>query len=620
MTRVLLIHQAFASPDQPGGTRHYELARRALSHGVRFTVVASDVSYLTGERNVSRDELFVPQNLDGVQVFRAYAHPSLHWSFVWRVVSFLSFMISSIRTSLKTGPVDVVFGTSPPIFQAVSAWLVALIRRRPFLLEVRDLWPEFAVEMGVLKNQVLIKLSRWLEGFLYARATHLVVNSPAYRDYLIGKGIPDSRISLVPNGVDVSMFSPDATGESVRREFDLGDKFVVVYAGALGIANDMDTILKAAHRLLSHDQIAFLIIGDGKERARLQALGGEMSLSNVRFGGARPKTEIPEILAAGDVCVATLKNIPMFGTTYPNKVFDYMAAGRATVLAIDGVIRQVLEAAGGGIFTQPGDDAALAEAVRALSEDRDRARLMGQRARVYVEQHFNRDRQAADFAKLLTAVSKARRRSAYLTFGKRALDLVMSSAVMLLLSPLIALVAVAVRLKLGSPVLFRQRRPGVNGTPFTIFKFRTMTDARDSYGRLLSDAERLTRFGRLLRGTSLDELPELFNVLKGDMSLVGPRPLLMEYLDRYSAEQSRRHDVRPGITGWAQVNGRNAVRWEQRFALDVWYVEHYSLWLDLKILSRTVLKVLRRQGISQDGHVTMSNFVGPSRPDREKAQ
>ena len=166
------------------------------------------------------------------------------------------------------------------------------------------------------------------------------------------------------------------------------------------------------------------------------------------------------------------------------------------------------------------------------------------------------------------------------------------------------------RLKLGSPVLFRQRRPGLHGKPFTIYKFRTMTDARDAQGKLLPDAERLTPFGRFLRSASLDELPELFNVLKGDMSLVGPRPLLMQYLDRYTPEQMRRHEVKPGITGWAQVNGRNAITWEQKFALDVWYVDNKSLGLDGKIILLTLWKILKREGISQPGQATMEEFMG----------
>jgi lipopolysaccharide/colanic/teichoic acid biosynthesis glycosyltransferase len=193
---------------------------------------------------------------------------------------------------------------------------------------------------------------------------------------------------------------------------------------------------------------------------------------------------------------------------------------------------------------------------------------------------------------------------------KRFFDLLVASLALILLAvPLLALVWV-VRRKLGSPVLFSQVRPGLHGKPFTMVKFRTMTDERGSDGVLLPDAQRLTDFGRFLRASSLDELPELWNVLRGDMSLVGPRPLLMEYLPLYTPEQARRHEVRPGITGWAQVNGRNAISWADKFALDVWYVDHRSLWLDVRILWRTVRKVLVRDGISAAGEATMSKFTG----------
>ena len=195
-------------------------------------------------------------------------------------------------------------------------------------------------------------------------------------------------------------------------------------------------------------------------------------------------------------------------------------------------------------------------------------------------------------------------------FGKRLLDVALASAALLLLLPFIGLLALLVRSRLGTPVLFRQRRPGLNGQIFTIYKFRTMTDARDEQGQLLPDAERLTSFGRFLRSSSLDELPELWNVLRGEMSLVGPRPLLIQYLSRYTPQQARRHEVRPGITGWAQVNGRNALSWEQKFSLDVWYVDNVSLWLDLRIGLLTVWKTLRREGINQTGQATVEYFQG----------
>jgi len=196
---------------------------------------------------------------------------------------------------------------------------------------------------------------------------------------------------------------------------------------------------------------------------------------------------------------------------------------------------------------------------------------------------------------------------------KRLLDFVIALVALVLLAVPLLILTLMVRRKLGRPAFFLQMRPGLNGKPFEMVKFRTMTDARDAAGELLPDSERLTDFGKFLRATSLDELPELWNVLVGDMSLVGPRPLLMEYLPLYSAEQARRHEVRPGVTGWAQVNGRNAVSWDEKFAMDVWYVEHRSLWLDLQILALTVRKVLVREGISAAGEATMTKFTGNKR-------
>lgn len=202
---------------------------------------------------------------------------------------------------------------------------------------------------------------------------------------------------------------------------------------------------------------------------------------------------------------------------------------------------------------------------------------------------------------------------------KRVVDLAVSIAALLLLTPVFVVIVVAVRLSMGGSVFFRQRRPGLRGQPFTMLKFRTMTDARDAQGQLLPDSERLTATGRFLRATSADELPELINVLKGEMSLVGPRPLLTEYLDRYSPEQMRRHDMKPGITGWAQVNGRNSLSWEKKFELDVWYVDHRSLWLDIQILWITLMKVLRRDGITAEGHSTMPLFLGNGKNQDETA-
>lgn len=203
---------------------------------------------------------------------------------------------------------------------------------------------------------------------------------------------------------------------------------------------------------------------------------------------------------------------------------------------------------------------------------------------------------------------------------KRAIDVTVAATVLLVCLPVLGIVALAIAWRMGRPVLFRQQRPGLGGRPFMLYKFRTMADIRDVEGRLLPDAERLTMLGRLLRRTSVDELPQLWNVLRGDMSLVGPRPLLMQYLDRYTPEQSRRHNVKPGITGWAQIHGRNALSWEQKFALDVWYVDHGSLALDVRILAATALKVAGGRGISAASCATMFEFQGSGIDSREEPQ
>ena len=388
--KILLLNQAFVSPDEPGHTRHFEMAQFLRARGHELVIVASDLNYQTGQRTVHRRGLFAEQIIDGVRVLRAYIFPALHSSYFWRVISFFSLMLSSIWTALTVKDADIIMGTTPPIFQAVSAWAVALMRRKPFLLEVRDLWPEFGVSMGVLKNPIVIALARWLENFLYARATHILVNSPAYKEYMLGRGVPENKITYIPYGTDVNMFNPDVDGSSIRAKLGLENKFIALYAGALGQANDIDTILRAAQRLKPRDKIRFVLFGDGKERARLESESRRMDLSNVIFAGVCPKKEMPLVIASSDICLAILQDIPMFRTTYPNKVFDYMAAARATALVIDGVVRDVIEASDGGVFIQPGDDEGLANAILDLANAPQRVKQMGLNAREYLLKNLDR--------------------------------------------------------------------------------------------------------------------------------------------------------------------------------------------------------------------------------------
>ena len=399
--KILLLNQSFVPPDEPGHTRHFEMAQYLRKRGHEMVIVASDSNYQTGLRTVDRKALFVEQMIDGVRVLRAYSAQTLHRSYFWRAVSFISFMFSSIWAALQVKDVDLIMGTTPPIFQSVSAWFVAFLRRKPFLLEVRDLWPEFAISMGVIRNPVVITLAHWLEKFLYARATHIVVNSPAYKEYIVRKGVPEGKITFIPYGTDIDMFNPHVNGSGVREKLGLKGKFVVLYAGAMGQAHDLYTVLRAAKRLNDETQIQFVFFGAGKERANLEAEAQRLGLRNALFAGICPKKEMPAVIASADVCLAILQNILMFRTTYPNKVFDYMASARPTVLVIDGVVREVIEASDGGVFVEPGNDELLAKTILELSKDPQRVKQLGENARAYLVKNLDRRDKLAETLRLL---------------------------------------------------------------------------------------------------------------------------------------------------------------------------------------------------------------------------
>jgi glycosyltransferase involved in cell wall biosynthesis len=395
---VLLIHQAFASLDEAGGTRHHELARYLAGQGHRVTVIASPVSYLSGATRSGHRPRWVERQQDGenITILRTYTYSALHRSFFHRLLSFFSFMFSSFWVGVNVPKVDLVWGTSPPIFQGVTAWAVARLKRVPFLFEVRDLWPAFAVAVGVLHQPLLIRASEWLERFLYRHADRVMVNSPGYVEHVRDRGA--RRVELIPNGADPAMFDPQADGADFRHRNGLDGKVVAMYAGAHGMSNDLGVVLGAARELKDCPDLALVLLGDGKDKPALMAQAQSESLENVIFLPPAPKTEMGEALAAADLCIAILKPLAMYATTYPNKVFDYMAAGRPVVLAIDGVIRKVVEEAGAGVFVPPGNAHALAQALRLLANDPQARHRMGANGRSAIETQFSR----ADLAQRLT--------------------------------------------------------------------------------------------------------------------------------------------------------------------------------------------------------------------------
>ena len=323
-----------------------------------------------------------------ITIIRPPVYRALHRSFVHRIVNFFSFMLSSFWAGLRVKEVNLVWGTSPPIFQGMTTWALARIKRVPFLFEIRDLWPAFAIAVGVLTNPLLIRASEWLERFLYRRADMTMVNSPGFTEHVKSRGA--DQVELIPNGSDTRMFDPAADGQDFRQQHGLESKYVALYAGAHGMSNDLEVLLEAAGRLKDQPEIAIVLLGDGKEKPHLQALASEKDLHNVVFIPSVPKDEMSGALAAADVCVAILKPIEMYKTVYPNKVFDYMAAGRPVILAIDGVIRDVVESAQCGIIVPPGDAESLANAIQLLAREPKQGLILGQNGRRYVETYFDR--------------------------------------------------------------------------------------------------------------------------------------------------------------------------------------------------------------------------------------
>lgn len=403
---ILLIHQAFASLDEAGGTRHYELSQDLIARGHRVTVIASQVSYLTARsKQKTRKWIIKEEPIPGLTILRVRTYSAIHRSFLHRMIGFFTFMFSSFLAAIQLHDVEVVWGTTPPIFQAWTAWLVAWLKRAVFLLEVRDLWPAFAVAVGVLKSNLLITLSERLERFLYRHASRVIVNSPGFIEHVQARGA--RKVDLVINGADPEMFNPAGGGRAWRDNHALGTGFVAMYAGAHGMSNDLQVVVEAAALLQDDTEIMVVLVGDGKEKPSLQARAEQLNLQNIRFIPSIPKQEMAQALAACDAAIAILKPIEMYKTTYPNKVFDYMAAGRPVILAIDGVIRQVVETAGAGIYVPPGSAAAMASAIRILKSDPDLCQKMGAAGRYAVETQYHRAFQAEQLSAILGEYRKS---------------------------------------------------------------------------------------------------------------------------------------------------------------------------------------------------------------------
>ncbi len=625
--KVLYYHQYFSTPAGAAGTRSYVLARSLVEAGHQVQMVclrdARTDTGLSGPFSQGRRSGLVA----GIDVIEFDLPYSNHASLLERALVFLRYSWQSLQLALHTES-DLIFATTTPLTAGIPGLAARWLLGTPFVFEVRDLWPELPRAMGVVRNPLVLAALSALEWISYHSADACIGLAPGICEGIAERGFSSSCITSIPNACDLELFRSHPPGQEKKPQLIAGlpqrlapCSFVAAFTGAHGLANGLDAVLDAAAELqrLGRDDIQLLFIGDGRCKPALEHRVANESLSNCHFLPPIPKLQLAQILSRSvHVGLMVLDDVPAFyrGTS-PNKFFDYLACGLPVVNNYPGWLADLIVEYQLGIPVPSRDPVAFASALIRLADQPSLVKSMGSQARNLAETQFSRRQLADHWRQVLetTAMHYARRPRSYLwkqvyALFKGLADRGAAVVALLMLCPLMVVIAGLVRCWLGSPVLFRQQRPGYRGDLFWLLKFRTMTNSRDASGALLPDAQRLMPFGRWLRATSMDELPELINILYGEMSFIGPRPLLMQYLPLYSSEQARRHDVKPGFSGWAQINGRNAISWEEKFRLDVWYVDHRSFWLDLRIFLISVWKVILREGISSAGEATMAPFSG----------
>jgi lipopolysaccharide/colanic/teichoic acid biosynthesis glycosyltransferase len=592
--RILLITQFF---DPEPTLKGLALAKALHEYGHEVEVITGFPNYPGGQVYTGYTiRPFQVEVLDGVRVVRVALYPSHDASAIKRILNYATFMVSSLLFGgLLTQRPDVIYAYHPPLTTGLSAVCLGLFKGAPVVYDIQDLWPDTLGATGMLSQPHLLKVIDRLCNFVYSKAKHLMVLSHGFKERLQERGVPEGKISVVHNWAYEGQIQLERD-PVLSEQLEVGSRFNVVFAGTMGKAQALDVVLEAAMMLqVQQPRVQFVFVGGGVEVDHLQALVAEQRLSNVQFLSRRPMSEIGRVLECADALLVHLKDDPLFEITIPSKTQAYLAVGKPILMAVRGDAAMLVEQSKGGVCCEPENPADLVRAVEhLLSLTPDELQEMGQRGKTF---YLNQLSMSEGVRRIEAILGHSRGSKAALNFGKRLFDWVVAFLALVLLSPLLVVVAFQVRSRLGSPVLFTQDRPGLGGQVFRMFKFRTMTDARDASGELLSDEQRLTPFGRLLRSTSLDELPALWNVLRGDMSLVGPRPLLMSYLERYTSEQMRRHEVRPGITGWAQVSGRQNLLFSQRIKLDVEYIDNWTFLFDIKILLLTLPKVVGSHGV-----------------------
>ncbi len=518
-----------------------------------------------------------------------------------RLTGSVTFPLLFVAKGLRDAAPVYVPTTNPPwlpFWCVITAWA----HGGRVIPLIYDLYPDALEAAGVVKpSSAVSRLATVVNRYWMRRVDGAVFIGHAMRAHSLARYGTPARHIVIETGADAQEFDPEKKGAAV----------VFSYVGNMGAMHDWETLAGAlakadAKIAAAGGRVVIAASGAGAQQLRETLTGA----TSVEFLEPLADEQWRELMEATHVALVTLRTEAAM-TCVPSKAFSALAAGSA-LLAVappESDLAALVQDGGCGECIAPGDVDGLAEALIRMGSSPEESRRYRCAARAAAVEHFDVKALARKWTDFIDSMAP-RKPSAWYPIAKRVLDVCVASASLALFSPAIVAAGVATLLESGRPVFFFQERPGLHGRPFKLVKLRTMRPPQTGEDGPATDEVRLTRVGRFLRATSIDELPSLWNIVRGEMSLVGPRPLLTSYLSRYSSHQARRHEVLPGLTGWAQVNGRNALSWKEKFDLDVWYVDHRSFLLDLHILFRTALTVLRRDGISQDGHVTMPEFMG----------
>lgn len=410
--RILFLSQYFPPEICAPAARVSEMCRFWAREGDQVTVVTAFPNHPNGVIPPEyQGKTFMREEVEGYEILRSWIYVAPNKGFAKRLLCFFSFLLSSIYTAtFKAGDCDVVAATSPQLFAGLAGWVVSVIKKRPFVIEIRDLWPDSAIQLGILKNPLLIRLAQALESFLYRRADLIVPVSDSIRDAILEHGIPEERILLLPNGIDPDLFVPGPRNNEMRAELGLKDEFIVSYIGTHGMAHGLERVVEAANRLRDHPEIFFLFIGEGAKKPDIIKRAEELKVERIKFLSSRPKHEMPQWYAASDLPMVALLDLPVFSTVLPSKMFEIMACERPVLMVARGECAALLESAEAGKVVEPGSLDALVNAILELAKDRDKCLAYGKSGRAFVLEHFDRRTLAHRYLDRLRTLASDRRR------------------------------------------------------------------------------------------------------------------------------------------------------------------------------------------------------------------